>query len=190
MQKKKKADAEMKSLFSAPLPVVLVLISWLGVVTVAQKSNSYKVSPEQVGELLHRLDEHAESYRSLVDILLEVSRLDGTPREKRLDLLVEEFEREVDALEERFNKNASTDTDVERVLRAAARVDAPLTRALSDQSLSPDASLRERARTEWALLKSSLNNLADFYEIKWEWGEPPARAASDAASDARTVGQR
>jgi ribosomal protein L16 Arg81 hydroxylase len=166
----------MKTLFTTVSPAGLLLIACLAVVTVAQTSTPYKVSAEQVRELLHRLDEHAESYRSLVDILLEVSRLDGTPREERLDLLVQEFEREVDGLEARFNTGATTVADVERVLRAAGRVDAPLTRALSDQSLSPDASLRERAQTEWALLKSSLKNLADFYNIKWELGDPRAGA--------------
>ena len=149
----------------------------LGVVTVAQQqSKPYTVSAEQVGELLHRLDEHAESYRSLVDILLEISRLDGTPREERLDQLVAEFEREVDGLEARFNKGASTTADVERVLQAAVRLEGPLTRALSDKGLSPDPSLRERAQTEWALLKSGLKNLADFYNIKWEQRDSPGKS--------------
>ncbi len=156
----------MKNLFTR-LAAGLLLCTFLGVVTVSQQSKPYTVSAEQVGDLLRRLDEHAESYRSLIDIVLEVSRLDGTPREERLDLLVAEFERDVDALEARFNEGTSTTEDVERVLQSAVRLEGPLTRALSDKSLSPDESLRERAQTEWALLKSSLKNLADFYRIKW-----------------------
>lgn len=166
----------MKILFTTRLAAGLLLITCLGMVTVAQKNKPYTVSREQVGELLHRLDEHAESYRSLVDILLEVSRLDGTPREERLDLLVADFEREVDGLEARFNKGTSTTRDVERVLQSAERLDGPLTRALSDQRLSPDPSLRERAQTEWALLKSTLKNLADFYKINWEQRGSPGKS--------------
>ena len=75
------------------------------------------------------------SFHSVVDIALEVSRLDRTPRDDRFDVLVEEFERAVDALEERFDKRISTMADAERVLRAAQLVNAPLTRALADQSL-------------------------------------------------------
>ena len=85
-------------------------------------------------------------------------------------MMVEEFERGVDAFQERFNKHISTKADVERLLRVAERIDAPLRRALTDQTLHPDPSLRERALNEWALLKSSLSNLADFYNIKWKWG--------------------
>jgi hypothetical protein len=136
----------MKILFTAILSAALLLFICVSVVAVAQRSSPYKVSEEQVRELLRQLEDRADSYRSLVDIVLEVSRLDGTPREERLDLLVAEFEREVDAFKERFSKDASTATDVERVLRAAVRVDGPLMRAIADQSLHPDASLRERGR--------------------------------------------
>lgn len=148
--------------------LLLLLLAVCFVIAAAQQGRPYKVSEEQVKNLLQRLEERADGFRSIVDIVLEVSRLDGTSREDRLDLLVEEFERAVDTLEERFSKRASTTADVERVLRAAERINTPLTRALADPNLHPDPSLRERAQTEWELLNASLNNLADFYNIQWK----------------------
>lgn len=161
----------MKKIFIGPpsaLLTLLLLAAW-PIMAVAQQPRPYKVSEEQVRNLLTSLEERSDGFRSIVDVVLEVSRLDGTPREERLDLLAEEFERAVDALEESFDKDASTAADVERVLRAAERVNIPLTRALADQTLHPDASLRERAQNEWVLLKSTLKNLADFYNIQWKW---------------------
>lgn len=165
--------------------LLVLLLAGPLVPAAAQQGRPYKVSEEQVRNLLQRLEERADAFRSVVDIVLEVSRLEGTPREDRLDLLVEEFEREVDTFEERFNKHISTKADVERLLRVAERVNAPLTRALADQSLHPDPSLRERAQSEWTLLKSSLSNLADFYNIQWRWpsaSETSARADPDLMS--------
>lgn len=160
----------MKKIFNGThTALLLLLLAVCLVAAAAQQGRPYKVSEEQVKNLLQRLEERADGFRSLVDIVLEVSRLDGTSREDRLDLLVEEFERAVDTLQERFNKQASTTADVERVLRAAERVNTPLTRTLADPNLHPDPSLRERAQTEWELLNASLNNLADFYNIQWKW---------------------
>lgn len=165
----------MKNIFKsthATSLLLLLLLAW-PVIAAAQRDRPYKVSEEQVRDLLQRLEERADGFRSIVDIVLEVSRLDGTPREERLDLLAQEFERAVDALQERFDKRASTRSDVQRVLRTADRVNAPLIRALADQTLHPDASLRETAQSEWALVKSSLTNLADFYNIEWKWAGVP-----------------
>lgn len=165
----------MKKLFNNIQRALLLILVLACVIAAAQQGRPYKVSEEQVRDLLQRLEERADGFRSVVDIVLEVSRLDGTPREDRLDLLVEEFERAVDALEEGFNKGASTKAGVERVLRSAERIDAPLTRGLADKSLHPDPSLRERAQTQWSLLKSSLSNLADFYNIQWKLAAGAAR---------------
>ncbi|HKY28390.1 MAG TPA: hypothetical protein VJM12_10675 [Pyrinomonadaceae bacterium] len=165
----------MKKILSGTHEVLLILLvlSVCLAVAGAQQSRPYKVSEEQVADLLQRLEERADGFRSVVGIVLEVSRLDDTPREDRLDVMVEELERAVDALEERFDKRVSTTADAEHVLRAAQRVNIPLTRALADQSLHPDPSLRERTQTQWALLKSSLSNLADFYNIRWQWAATP-----------------
>lgn len=181
----------MKNIFkSTHTPLLLLLLAGL-VIAAGQQDRPYKVSEEQVRNHLQRLEERADAFRSVVDIVFEVSRLDGTPREERLDLLAEEFERAVDALEERFNKRASTRADVERVLRTAERVNGPLIRALADRSLHPDASLRERAQNEWTLIKSSLSNLADFYNIEWKWASGPSRVdpgeSSGSASSQQEV---
>jgi len=164
---KKIFDGAHFALFIALLLITL-LLACVVVTTKAQEGRPYRVSEEQVRNLLQRLEERADAFRSIVDFVFEVSRLDGTKRENRLDLLVEEFERASDALEQRFDKHAATTADVERVLHAAERINTPLTRALADQTLHPDPSLRERAQTEWELIKASLNNLADFYNIEWK----------------------
>ena len=183
----------MKKIFNGPhfalviaLFLIMLLVACVVVTARAQQGRPYKVSEEQVRTLLHRLEERADAFRSIVDIVLEVSRLDGTQREDRLDRLVEDFERASDDLQQRFDKHAATTADVERVLRAAERVDSPLTRALADQTLHPDPSLRERAHIEWELIKSSLNNLADFYNIVSD-GEPGDTALCNPQPSASTL---
>jgi len=72
----------MKKIFNGThmAPVLLLLLLACVVDSVAQQNRPYKVSEEQVRDLLQRLEERADAFRSIVDIVLEVSRLDGTPR--------------------------------------------------------------------------------------------------------------
>jgi len=122
----------------------------------------YRVSDQQVEELIHRIESQSDVFRKSLDTALDQSRLDGTRREDDINSFVKEFYRETKRLHEHFDSHKSTASDVQTVLDRAAQI---------DQFMRRNRLRRDReAQREWTMLKRHLNELASVYKVVWQWG--------------------
>ena len=125
----------------------------------ASTQRPYRLSEQQVRNLLQRLESHSDRFRSSVDQALDRSRIDGSKAEDNINQFVKDFEAATDRLKDRFDDdNAATMTALE-VLRRAARIDAFMRQHV----------LMPAAQTDWRSLRGSLDQLAVAYHTSWRW---------------------
>jgi predicted glycoside hydrolase/deacetylase ChbG (UPF0249 family) len=122
----------------------------------------YRVSDQQVEELIHRIESQSDVFRKSLDTALDRSRLDGTRREDDINSFVKGFYQETKRLHEHFDSHKSTASDVQTVLNRAAQI---------DQFMRRNRLQRDReAQREWNTLKRQLDELANVYRVVWQWG--------------------
>ncbi|MDX6303958.1 MAG: hypothetical protein QOI77_927 [Blastocatellia bacterium] len=122
----------------------------------------YRVSDQQVEELIHRIESQSDVFRKSLDTALDRSRLDGTRREDDINSFVKDFYQETKRLHEHFDSHKSTASDVQTVLNRAAQI---------DQFMRRNRLQRDReAQREWNTLKRQLDELANVYRVVWQWG--------------------
>lgn len=128
--------------------------NWMGV-----SNRPYRISEEQLKNLLERIEKGADSFRDSLDDALDDSRFDDRRAEDEINRFVKEFEVATDRLEDRFGKNQTSAGDAEEVLRRAASIDNFMRRF----------SLSSRAQSDWANLRRNLDELAVAYGVVWRW---------------------
>jgi hypothetical protein len=119
----------------------------------------YRVSEQELRQLIARIDNRATRFRSSISSALNDSRYNGRNREDRINVLVENFDVAANRLRSNFNSRQSTTADVQEVLNTAARIDRFMQRNQLDQ----------RAESDWSLLREDLNTLASYYNVSWNW---------------------
>jgi hypothetical protein len=134
----------------------------LGITAQAQR-RAYRMTDQQVGELIRRVETSADRFRATLDNSLDRSRYDGTRAEDNINAFVQNFETTTDQLRERFNRRASVAADVESVLRQAASID---TFIRNNNNTVP-----RRAQSDWALVRTDLDALARAYGVTWNWSQ-------------------
>lgn len=118
-----------------------------------------RVSDDRVESLLERVESRADRFRASLDEALDRSRADDTRLEDEINGYVQEFERATDRWKSHFgDKNAAT-ADAEEVLRRARSIDD----FMAAHALTP------RAQSDWADLRSALDELARAYNVTWQW---------------------
>ncbi len=138
---------------------LVMMLAGLTTATWAQNQRPYRTNDRAVQQLIQRIEERANNFRTSLERALENSRLDNTRREDNVNQLVSDFEQATDQLRERFNARESTASDVQAVLDRAALID----RFMQRSRIGTDA---ER---QWSLLKDDLNTLAGYYNVSWNW---------------------
>jgi hypothetical protein len=119
----------------------------------------YRVSEQELRQLITRIENRADRFRTNLSSSLNDSRYDGRNREDRLNEIVQNFETATNRLRDNFNNRQSTTADVQEVLTRAARIDRFMQRNQLDQ----------RAENDWTLLRTDLNTLASYYSVSWNW---------------------
>ena len=132
------------------------------VVGMAVAQSPFRLSEKDMKDLLKRIDKQAESFRGSLKSALNHSRLDHSKAEDRINDFVKGFEEATEKLKHRFNDEHSASSEVEEVLRRAARIDDFMIR----HQLSP------RAESDWAALRRNLDSLAEAYNVSWSWDRP------------------
>jgi hypothetical protein len=111
-------------------------------------------------QIIQRLEETTDQFRSSFDSGLDRSRIDGSAYEDFMNSVMAQFERSVDKLEEDANSSRQLNpTDIRLALNNAAAIDDFLRRY----------TLPERSRRDWARVKANLDDLAFVNRVAWDW---------------------
>lgn len=120
----------------------------------------YRVSDKEVERILRRIEEQSDRFRSALDSSLDRSRLDGTRDEDDINRFVKEFYEGTKTLRDRFDDHKSTSADVQAVLDRAASIDSFMRR---------NRMRNGNATREWERLRGNLDELAQVYNVTWQW---------------------
>jgi hypothetical protein len=122
----------------------------------------YRLSDKEVGRIIKQIEDQTKTFRKSLDSALDHSRVNGSRREDDINSFVKGFEEETKRLHDRFDHHKSVAADVQAVLDRAASIDGFMARQR----------LRERAENDWFALRSSLDELAQAYNVAWRWNGP------------------
>src|SRR5688572_5800431 len=132
-------------------------LTWSWVPQTIQNSRLNKAWTNQV---IQRLEETTDQFRTSFDAGLDSSRIDGSAREDFMNSVMAQFERSVDKLEADAESSKELNpTDITLALTNAAEIDTFLRRY----------TLPERTRRDWARVKANLDDLAFINRVAWEW---------------------
>jgi len=142
---------------SLALAVVFALTS-IGM-TVAAQQRPYRLSDQQVKDLLSRIEKDIDTFRPNLARALGRSRIDGNRKEDNINQFVKDFEQSTDRLRDRVNDRRSGAADVEDVLRRASFIDGFLLRN----------QLNTRSEPAWQNLRRDMDDLARAYGVSSNW---------------------
>lgn len=124
---------------------------------------AYRVTDRQVQTLLDRIETRANAFEDEIDRSLDRSPLDGTSSEDSINRLLGDFESSTDRLRSNFSSRRSTAADVEEVL----------SRAVFVNSFMLNNRVSARAQTQWSQIRTDLNALAGYYNVRSNWNAGP-----------------
>jgi hypothetical protein len=120
----------------------------------------YRVSDREVENILRRIEQQSDRFRSALDSSLDKSGLNGTRNEDEINRFVKEFYEQTKTLRDHFDDHKSTSADVQSVLDRAASIDSFMRRNRMRDS---------NAAREWERLRTNLDELAQVYNVSWQW---------------------
>jgi hypothetical protein len=135
---------------------------WGGSVDIAPATTTgkpYRLNDTEIEQILHRIEQRSEKFRSSLDRSLDKSRLDGTSREDDINGFIKKFDLEVKRLHDRFDDRKSVAADVQTVLASAAAIDDFMRRHR----------VADKAQDEWSALRINLDELSVAYGVGWRW---------------------
>ena len=144
------------------------------VAVAAQQPN--RSSDQQVKDLLSRIDQRTDTFRSSFDRAIDRNPINGSRAEEQINQAVNDFEQATDRVRDRVNDHQSGIADVEEVFSRAWLIDSFMMRSQLDAT----------AERDWQDLRRDLDELARVYGITRNWtvsGNNPARV------DDKQVGQ-
>ncbi len=148
----------------AALAAALALASG-GMAAAAQQPT--RSSDQQVKDLLSRIDERTDTFRSSFDRAIDRNTINGSRAEDQINQSVKDFEEATDRLRDRVNARRAGTVDVEEVLSRASLIDTFMTRNQLDAS----------AEDDWQDLRQDLDQLAYVYGVTGNWTLSGSRAA-------------
>jgi hypothetical protein len=119
-----------------------------------------RVSDREVENVLRKVEQQSDRFKSALDSSLDKSRLDGTREEDNINKFVKDFYEQTKNLRNRFDDHKSTSGDMQSVLDRAARI---------DEFIRRNPLRRSDAAREWSRLRSNLDELANIYNVTWQW---------------------
>ena len=120
----------------------------------------YRVTDREVDNVLRRIEQQSDRFRSALDSSLDKSRFNGSREEDDINRFVKEFYEQTKTLRDHFKDHKSTSADVESVLERAARI---------DDFMRRNPLRKNNAMREWQQLRGNLDELAQIYSVSWQW---------------------
>ncbi len=120
----------------------------------------YRVTDREVERILRQIEQQSDRFRSALDKSLDKSRFNGTRQEDDINRFVKEFYEQTKTLRQHFDHHKSTSADVQSVLDRAGSIDSFLRR---------NRLRRNDAEREWEQLRGNLDELAQVYNVSWNW---------------------
>jgi hypothetical protein len=139
-----------------------LILALAGISMTAQAQRPYR-NDRAVRQILTRLDNRTNQFRTSMDAALDRSRIDGTRREDNINQFIMDFDNAVERLRNGVNNRTETTADVQEVLNIATRIDRFMQRNRLNAS----------AQNDWLALRSDVNQLAAAYNITWDWNTQP-----------------
>ena len=131
-------------------------------VNVAAQQRPTRVSDQQIGDLLRRMDAGVTAFRASFDQAINRNRINGSRAEDDINQSVNDFKQATDRLRDREQDRRAGATDVEDVLRRASVVD----------GFMATNALEATAEHDWQSLRGNLDELARAYGVAWNWTGP------------------
>jgi hypothetical protein len=133
--------------------LAVVVLSAGATLTQAQRQ-TYRGTTRAVRQLILRIENRTDIFRNTINAQNQ-SRVYGG---ENLNTLVDDLDRAVVQLRERFDRRQSTSADAQEVLNRAALID----RLITNRHVRGPALVRS-----WTNLRADLNQLANVYGITW-----------------------
>jgi hypothetical protein len=148
-----------RKLVSAALIAALMITSIGAGLSVSAQQRAYRVSEQEVDQLLRRIEQGSVRFRQSLYMALNQTPIDGTRQEDNINDFVRNFETSTATLRDRFRQRRDVATDVSEVLNRAAFIDRFMQRH----------NLAATAERDWADLRSDLDVLSRYYTVTWRW---------------------
>jgi hypothetical protein len=145
----------IRRIFSVAL---MLAFASLGMTAQAQIRTT-QVNGRQVRQLVRRIENRTDVFRTSLDASLDRSRINSTNAEDDINRFVADFESATNQLRDRFNSRQDVSADVQNVLNQAALIDRFMRRNR----------LGARPESDWASLRVDLDELARIYGVSWSW---------------------
>ena len=147
----------MRSIFRNFLTVILLFGGAAVTGSVSAQVKPYSVTDRQVQTLVSRLQTRTATFKQAVSLALDRSALNGTPTEDQFYADITDFEEANTTLGQNVRSRNSSGDDANQLLNSAAAIN-----AFMNQNR-----LTVNAQTQWRNLKTDLNTLAGYYNIRW-----------------------
>jgi hypothetical protein len=145
----------IRRIFSVAMLLALASIT----MTTQAQIRTNRATNQQIRQLIVRIENRTDVFRSSLDARLDRSRINNTNAEDDINRFVADFESATNQLRDRFNGRQAAASDVENVLRQATYIDSFMRRNR----------LGARVERDWASLRVDLNELARLYNVAWRW---------------------
>jgi hypothetical protein len=139
-------------------------------------SRSFRLSDRELDQLIRRVEDGGDTFRSSLTDAFDQTRYDRTRSEGRMNDAVRSFKNATDHLRNRFDARQSVAGDVEHLLEQAIPIDAYMR----------NNKLTDRAQNDWSTLRSDLEGLGSVYSIAPTWANSPPPQTGNSTDDRLT----
>jgi 23S rRNA maturation mini-RNase III len=122
-------------------------------------TSSYRVPEGNVRTLLTRLQTRTDSYKRELNTVLDRGILNQTRSQTTIYSYVTDFQTATDRLKQNLDARRSTSADIDEVLSRAYYID----------SFMRDYRFTTGAESQWRLIRTDLDTLANYYNVTWNW---------------------
>ncbi len=153
----------MTSKYNRFINFTLFTILFSMALSVSGQIRSYRVTDRQVQTLINRIETRTDTYRREFERVFDNNRNNSTQLREEVTSLVNDFENSTDELKNNFTSRTSSEKDVREVLNRAALIN----------TFMRNNRVSTAAQTQWNLIRTDLNTLANYYRVSWNWDTTP-----------------